>query len=562
MIETNGLVRSKFTQTPPCGGTTMIDLPRSRLVEIIWGNLGRAAARKIAIAVGATVAMAIFSLASSVVLKPSPNTKPLKLPGDSKRREIESMLQAAQSRGQLNGSVLVSEKGEVIYSKGFGYADFEKRTPVSPNTTFELASLSKPFTALAIMMLKERGKLSYDDNLTKYFPELPYPGVTIRQMLTHTSGLPSVEPLFSGSPADKISTNADVVAKLQVLKPPPFFAPGEKWQYNPTGYFLLARIVEDISGISYGQFLEASIFRPLGMKDSLVFSRINKGKIRDLAKGYMRPTMWSDEYALSETLPRYSYILGFGETAGAKGVGSSAQDLFMWIQALSAGDLVHKDTLEEAYTPVRLNDGSTPSAGGGAGNGVPSHSGFGWFIEQGPDGKTVRHTGDWPGYITCLIHNLDKDQTIVVLTNVGDFSAIEIANGLENILNDHPYSLPKISIGRAIGKTLIASGVETAVTQYHDLRENRSDDYDFDNQGELNTLGYQLLSLGKKKEAIEVFKLNVEAFPKSWVVFDSLGEAYLANGENELAMKNYRRSVELNPQNRGGIEALKRLEVR
>jgi tetratricopeptide (TPR) repeat protein len=119
-----------------------------------------------------------------------------------------------------------------------------------------------------------------------------------------------------------------------------------------------------------------------------------------------------------------------------------------------------------------------------------------------------------------------------------------------------------MSIGRIIGKTIFASGIEAAIGQYHQLKKVQPDHYDFKNDGELNTLGYQLLRQGNKKEAIEIFRLNAEAFPESWNVYDSLGEAYLADGNKELAIKNYRRSVELNPENRGGSEALKKLEAK
>jgi CubicO group peptidase (beta-lactamase class C family) len=501
-----------------------------------------------------TVATSALVLVLALVL-------PQEAAAQGKARTIESLFRAVHAREPFNGAVLVRDRGRIVYSKAFGFADFEKRTPLRTSSSFELASVSKPITALAVMMLEERGRLSYDDQLTKYFPELPYPGVTLRHLLTHTSGLPDPEPLFrDGWPAGKVAGNADVVARLALLKPPASFAPGEQWRYNTTSYFLLARIVEKVSGVPFGQFLEANVFRPLGMRDSIAADQLGTRKVSHLARGYMRPSLWSDDYALPETLPRYGYVVPFGATAGSKGVFSSVVDLDRWVTALNRGKLVSKRTLDEAYRPVRLNDGSAPSAGGGAGNDVPSKYGFGWFVENGPDGKTVRHTGDWPGYITCLIHNLDRDQTIVVLSNVGDLSAIGVANAIENILNGRRYRLPRSSIGRAIGKAIVAEGIDAAVGRYHELRKERPDDFTFDSEGDLNTLGYELLRQGKKREAIAVFTLNTEAFPRSWNVFDSLAEAYLANGYKELAVRNYRRSVELNPESRSGIEALKALE--
>ena len=467
----------------------------------------------------------------------------------SKVQKIQSLLRAVQSRGQLNGTVLVSEKGRIIYRKGFGYADFDKKTPLRTDSIFELASVSKPFTALAIMMLNERGKLSYDDHLSKYFPELPYPHVTIRRMLTHTAGLPEPEPLFGSDwPSDKTVTNADFVKRLAQRKTPSFFASGDGWKYDRTAYFLLARIIEIVSGTSYAQFLKTNIFDPIGMKNSLVYNTRSMGKTANLARGYIHASLWSDAYVSPESLPRYRYTIYFGDAVGPMGVYSSVEDLFKWVQALNHGKLVAKKILEEAYTPVKLNDGSTPGAGEGAGNGKPSHYGYGWFIQEGVDGKTVRHTGDWRCYISCLIHNLAKDQTIIVLTNASDPSAVGIANGIENILNDRPYELPKLSIGRVIGKAFFARGIDAAIREYRELKASQPDNYNFKSEEELNTLGYQLLRRGDKKEAIEVFKLNVEAFPESWNVYDSLGEAYLADGKKELAMQNYRRSVELKPK--------------
>jgi CubicO group peptidase (beta-lactamase class C family) len=480
----------------------------------------------------------------------------------TKVESINVYLTAAQGRGQLNGCVLVGEKGRIVYNKAFGLADFQKRTPLRTDAVFELASVSKPFTALAIMMLSERGRLSYDDLLTRYIPELPYQGVTIRRMLTHTAGLPEPDPLFGSNwPSDKAVTNAVFVKRLADQKLSPLFAPGDRWRYDRTAYFLLARIVEIVSGTSYEEFLESNVFKPLGMKNSSVFNTRITGTIPNLARASIHPSMWSDEYVMPETLPRYRYSVYWGDTTGPMGIHSSTEDLFKWTQALNNGKLVKKKTLAQAYTPVKLNDGSTPSAGGGAGNGRLSHYGFGWFLQEGPDGKTVRHTGDWRGYITCLVHNLDKDQTIVVLTNAGDLSAVGLADGLESLLNNRPYHLPKQSIGRAIGKAIFAGKLAAATRLYHDLKQSHPDSYDFENEGELNSLGYDLLRRGEKQRAIEVFKINAEAFPSAWNVYDSLGEAYLANGNKELAMESYRRSVELNPQNGSGREALNKLKA-
>ena len=176
---------------------------------------------------GAAVTTLLLALAVQPVLA---QTRAPKLPDAAiadRVEKIESLLRAVRSREQLNGTVLVSEKRQIIYSKAFGYADFDKKTPLRTDSVFELASVSKPFTALAIMMLAERGKLSYDDQLSKYFPELPYRKVTIHHLLTHTAGLPDPEPFFGGKWAAKGAvTNADFVVRLAQRKTPALLRPG------------------------------------------------------------------------------------------------------------------------------------------------------------------------------------------------------------------------------------------------------------------------------------------------------------------------------------------------
>src|SRR5262249_48950982 len=230
---------------------------------------------------GTAIATLLLALVAQSVSAQVPGAKLPQAATTDRVEKIEALLRAARSREQFNGTIQVSECGHIIYRKAFGYADFEKKTPLRADSVFELASVSKPFTALAVMMLKERGKLSYNDQLDKYFPELPYRNVTVRHLLTHTAGLPDAWPFFGSEWATtKTVTNADFVARLAQRKTPALFAPGEKWQYGGTAYLLLARIVEVVSNVSYDRFLEDNVFRPTGMKDSFVINRRNRPKWR------------------------------------------------------------------------------------------------------------------------------------------------------------------------------------------------------------------------------------------------------------------------------------------
>jgi CubicO group peptidase (beta-lactamase class C family) len=479
-------------------------------------------------------------------------------------RQVDSLVRLVAARGQFNGCVLVARDHRVVYAHAFGDADLGRRIPLTLHSSIELASVSKPITALAVMLLEQRGKLSYDDQLVHYFPALPYPGVTIRQMLTHTSGLPDLEPLLAGNvwPPDRIATNADVLAQLVRLHPSPFFSPGQQWRYSPLGYVLLAAIVEKVSGVSFDRVLASNIFGPAGMTDSHVFAHGTSRLVKNIAIGYVRSPSWVDDYVEPASTLRFRYVVPFGGVAGPMGISASALDLERLIEALDKGRLVHAATLEEAYTPARLANGQVASAGGGAGNSVSSAYGFGWFIQHGPDGETVRHTGDWPGYTTDLIHNLDRHYTIVVLSNYEDVATAGVANAIEDILNHQPFTLPPLSISREIGRVMVNEGVQAGIDRYHALKRTRPTDFDFASESELNGLGYEFVRAGMVKNALAVFRLNAESFPGSWNVFDSLGEAYAMSDDTAAAIESYQRSVELNPQNTNGIAALKRLTRR
>ncbi len=190
---------------------------------------------------------------------------------------------------------------------------------------------------------------------------------------------------------------------------------------------------------------------------------------------------------------------------------------------------------------------------------------YGWSVgkELLADSKdsllVIRHTGGIKGFNTIIARLVEDKHLIILFNNTGPTKLNEMSRGIMNILYDKPYDLPKKSIAEALVKTIIEKDEESAIKQYHDFKEKYSDDYDFA-ETELNNLGYQLLGMKKIKEAIEIFKLNVDVFPESSNVYDSLGEAYLINGDKELAIKNYEKSLELNPDNKNAIEMLKKLQ--
>ena len=188
-------------------------------------------------------------------------------------KQLDEYLHGQEKYFRFNGNVLIAEKGKVIYQHSFGLADFDTDRPLNDSSVFELASVSKQFTATAILLLKDKGKLKLTDSLRQYFPELPYSNITIWHMLTHTSGLPDYFwELINSWDTSKIAFNKDMIALLAKKKLPAVFEPGKKWEYSNTAYAILASIVEKISGQTYKDYMAENIFQPLGMSHTRVYN--------------------------------------------------------------------------------------------------------------------------------------------------------------------------------------------------------------------------------------------------------------------------------------------------
>lgn len=310
-----------------------------------------------------------------------------------------------KTQGNFSGVLLVAEKGLPVYYKAFGYREFAPKIPIKKTDIFELASVSKQFTAMIIMMLQEKGKLKYDDLIEKYL-SIPYKGITIRQLLTHTSGLPDYQNIMDQHwDKSKMANNNDIIAYLNKYAPPSLFDPGTKYEYSNTGYVLLASIAEKASGKDFIDMCRHWIFRPLQMKNTDIRTLVEKAAITNFAIGHI----WvpeKNDYIRADSFPSSNYTIWLGNRKGPGRISSTAEDLLKWDQALYTNKLVNTTTLEEAFSAMRLKDGTF------------SHYGFGWDL---PDntyyGKIVMHNGDNPGYKTQIIRNIGRNKTIILLCN-------------------------------------------------------------------------------------------------------------------------------------------------
>lgn len=306
----------------------------------------------------------------------------------------------------FSGVVLVADHGKPVYHKAFGYRNFDTKEPMEVNSIFELASVSKQFTAMTIMILREDGKLDYDDPIEKYIPRLPYPGITIRNLLNHTSGLPDYQSVMDEHwDKTKVAGNEDNIAYLIKYKPAKNFEPGEKYEYSNTGYMLLASIAEKASDKDFIQFCHDRIFDPLQMRDTDIRSKEQKLKLGNMAWGYQYVEE-KQRFVSADSFPSSNYTVWLGDRKGPGRISSTASDLLKWDQALYGEKVVKKETLEEAFAPAKLNNDSI------------SNYGFGWsIINDTPMGKIVWHNGDNPGYKTHIFRYIDADKTWIVLCN-------------------------------------------------------------------------------------------------------------------------------------------------
>lgn len=309
--------------------------------------------------------------------------------------KLDSLFNRWVLTNKFNGNVLVAQHGKVIYKKCVGYADHEKNTLLNDHSVFQLASVSKQFTAAAIMLLEERGLLKYSDTLQKYFPEFPYKNITIDMLLSHRSGLANYMYFCEGYCTDyeKAISNQQVLEWMNVCKPEPYKKPGRRFQYNNTNYCLLVAVVEKVSGMSFDRFLKTQIFEPLNMKDTWV-KKDPSDTLRDnMTQGY--------EYRWRKA--EVNYLDG---VLGDKNVYSSIEDMFVWDQALYTEKLLKQKTIENAFTPR-----SRELWGG-------KNYGYGWRLLSYPDGtKLVYHNGWWHGYNNSFYRRLNDQTTIIILCN-------------------------------------------------------------------------------------------------------------------------------------------------
>jgi CubicO group peptidase (beta-lactamase class C family) len=451
---------------------------------------------------------------------------------------MEKLIPQLMKDGVVPGlSALVIRDGRIFWQKAYGVTNVETKQPVTNDTIFEAASLSKPVFAYGVLKLADQGRLDLDAPLVKYLPgayvenDARLEKITARIVLSHRTGFPNWR---NNNP-------------LRIN-----FTPGERFSYSGEGFVFLQKVVERITGEPLDAFMRKTVFEPLGMTSSSY--------------------VWQERYESRKVYGHdpFGSVTGRrkpGEANAAASLHTTATDYARFVIAVMNGTGLKKKTAREMLTPyVKVQEGcqdciSNPTKGELS---KTVSWGLGWGLQQTEDGLSFWHWGDSNNDAQAYVTAYPKQKfALLVFANSGNGHAIiprilsEAVGGRQpavSWLNYDQYDSPT----RVLVKDLLARG-GAAITEYRERRNGKPGTAAI-SEAMMNRIGYALLQKNLLNEAIEIFKLNVEEYPTSWNVYDSLGEAYAVKGEKELAIKNYQKSIELNPHNTGGIEALKKLQ--
>lgn len=485
-------------------------------------------------AVSMGAALAFGSMIAPQVLAQSPLAGPATPARAPDRRlvaaKMDEYLKAAVLHDQFSGSVLVARDGVPLFDKGYGLASYELNVPNTPQTVFNIASLTKQFTAMAIMQLQEQKKLVVGDPICRYLDDCPaaWQPITIRHLLTHSSGIPNYSslPRWDEDLGLKKYRRDELVDLFRNL--PLQSIPGEKYKYSNSGYFLLGLIIERASGQTYGKFLRERIFMPLNMKNSAFDN--SRALVLGRATGY---------YSRGTSFVTAPYV-DPSTTYADGGITSTTADLLRWDQALYTKKLVSRQSIDEMFTPYK----------GGYG--------FGWQIGERFGRQKIDHSGSLSGFSSYILRFPADRLTVIVLSNSDKTSAGKAAMNLAAIAFGASYEVPRPQLHNMLWDTIAQRGVEAAIERYHDLRRTHATKYDFGEETLLD-LGYELIEDQRIPEAIAIFKLNVEMFPRSAYSYDGLADAAAEKGDQKAAVTYFAKSLSLDPANGYALDALARL---
>lgn len=436
----------------------------------------------------------------------------------TKLTELDSLIEKASDLGVFNGNLLVAKKGKIIYKKTIGWADAAGKTKLTEDYRLPIGSIAKEFNAVGIMMLKEQGKLSLEDKVSEYVPELPSwaKNISIRNLLQYTSGVPQ-------SDWNEIEGDVDNMNSLKTVTILDF-EPGTKYAYNNNDVFLQRRIIEKISGLSYAEFVTEKLFKPCGIGNAIFDPKENDTLV---AKAFNDQKIQDDLNFDIDGWPSLNLL-----------------DFYKWSECINTFSLITPESTRELITPFSTGNQTGLGHGSMEGDLLTKH----------------RHDGTAKNYQALLISNADNSITIILMTNNKQGNLDAISKSVEAILEGKPYLQVRRSFIKDFEEQLEHLNGEQALVLYEKIKVERPAHYSFNDEQTLNQVGYFFLNKNKVTDAITIFTFNTILFPKSGNMFDSLGEAYYVQGNKSKALENYKLALKLDPSLESARKMIKELK--
>jgi len=445
--------------------------------------------------------------------------------------KLDDYLTAAVQHDYFSGTVLIAKDGKPLFEKSYGMANYELNAPNTSATLYALQSVTKPFTAVSIMMLQEERKLSVNDLICKHLEQCPdaWRAITIHHLLTQTSGIEGFSRLDDWDETFD-TRNYWRGGVVQLVRDLPLrFNPGEKFYYSNSGYVLLGKIIERASGKSLPQFYQERILSPLGMKHTRFHT--SRALVPNLATGY-----YSLGSAFINVTPQ-SRTHAYGDA----GLFSTVGDLLLFDQALYANKLISHASYEQMIAHKANNYA------------------YGWELQDWHGRREVGHNGSGFGFSTIMARFIDDRLTVIVLTNSDEASAGRTAQSLSAIYFGANYSLPTAKPKDVILDAIVKDGVDAGLARYREFKNAQPPAAAFQNDELLVELGYELYDVPMMDDAKRVFDFTLAEFPKSAYSYDGLADIAAAEGDLRTAIRHFETSLQLEPDNDYAIKGLARL---
>jgi serine beta-lactamase-like protein LACTB, mitochondrial len=429
----------------------------------------------------------------------------------------------------------ISVNGKMVWVSTKGFSDLENSVPANNKTLYRIASISKSITAVAVMQLAESGKINLDQDARKYIPYIPVriKPFTVRQLMNHSAGIRTYRENEFDSKTYFASTK-DVV--LYILKDTLEYTPGDKYVYSTLGYNLLAAVIENVSGLSYADYMKKFIFEPSGMANTI--PDFQRSLIQNRARGYVR-----DSFREIQNAPLADLSIKY---AGG-GLLSNSEDILKFCNNLLNGKLIKPESLDSMLTPTRLN------------NGKYINYGLGFSFDTDETGrKSFSHSGGGTGFTSRFIIYPSEKIASVFFTNIRDRQLDDPAKTLIYIyLGKNGFTVKRPLSDRLMDEYIVSS-IDSVLSMYMDIAADSSDIFDVSFE-EIKYFGYDLINIKRAADAIQYFKLIISENPGYSASYVGLADAYYADGNRGLALKNFRTALRLDPNNTYASNMIKKI---